>query len=281
MDTAKQQNIYEEIDIFASKKQLAYKAKNIYIDQANFPELPRNISFPIEIDPEYNFVDGIQIFYGSAFDDNGSMDADFAIRTDYETILSDKLINNFNQLGGLQNNNSSFIFIKNDELFFPTLIKGSGKKIYIDVKNIDWSVPDTVEVRLHIVFRQVNKAENPKYVYDILKQKVSLTVNPTPQENIFKLNTSFKEIIGFSFVDKDGNSYIENISLDTDNLNIINKMPNQLYSHNGILGRKYFTPIYVNKITNIEFTLTTASTIGTSGTHNMYFLVRKPFVQPY
>ena len=275
MDSIKQNIASEENDIFASKKKLAYKAINILINSTLYPEKPKNISFPIEIDPEYNFVDGFQIFNAIAVGYGGNLKTDFSIRTDYETICTDKIISSFRSFYNL-------ISIRGVLGFFPTIIKGSGKKIWIDIKNIDWTGNEyfggAVSITLNFVIRQVNNVAFPKFTHDILKKQFTQTSNNLLQEHIFKINTSFKEIIGVAFCDKDGIPNMKEISFSTDNINIINKLPNPLFSHQGLLSIDYFTNMYINNINNITFNL---STIAASGDYYAYFLVRKPFVQPY
>jgi len=277
MEATKQQNISEEAnDIFASKKKLAYKTLDIVINETLYPGLPRNISFPIEIDPEYNFVDGVQIFKaeGSLFHSN------FAIRTDYETILSDKSIYLFRAAKNLNSINGNLLFSKKEGLFYPCLVKGSGKKIYLDIKNINWSdgTPSIGSLTFTITFKQTNNVITPKYVYDILKVDFTQNFSAVEQEHYFKLNSSYKEIIGISFVKKRSEATEGIISLNTNNFNIINKAPMALFNHGGFLSVDYFTAIYVNKINNIEFNLLTNCS---ADDYSAYFLVRKPFVQPY
>ncbi len=284
MDSIKQNIASEENDIFASKKRLSYKALNIKINATLFPNKPRNISFTTDIDPEYKFVDGLQIFSASAVSAiSNDMVPVFNIRTEHETILSDKVINHFNCLSGLSDVNSPLIFVKNEDVFFPTLIKGSGKKIIVEIKNINWSDEyiEIVDINMNIVFRQVNNPVIPKFVYDILKKDFFISLTTNTSEYLFNINTSYKEIIGFSFSNLYNSNVIKEISLNTDNLNILNKLPNQLFTHSGILNKEYFTSLFINDISNINFKLGLASDIGYSGFNYAYFLVRKPFVQPY
>jgi len=264
MDSIKQNIASEENDIFASKKQVGYKALEIKINETLFPSKPTNISYPIEIDSEYNYVDGFRLLE-IAIASNELQFSTISIRTDYETILSDIRIHDFS--------NNQLDFLNIEELLFPCLVKGSGKKIYVDIKNIIYS-ESSDSLKMKVVFRQKTSVAFPKFNYDIIKKQFTQTLDNNYEIFDFNINSKFNQIIGFVNPDSQGV-----FSLYTDNIIIFNKMPFAFFSSlRSYFNFNIFKPVIINNINNINFTLESKRT---TGQFFVYFLVRKPFVQPY
>jgi hypothetical protein len=172
------------------------------------------------------------------------------------------------------------LFLKEKDFFFPTLIKGTGKKIFVDINNIVWSDAETpgdpspTTITVKFILRQKNKIEAPKYIYDILNIPLNQTINGT-QEHFFKINTPFKNIIGVAVQFSGANDYF---SLKTNNVIIYKEMPVSFFKIDGVFSERYFVPILINKINNIDFSIQYNGNISNPV---LLFLVRKPFVQPY